>query len=312
MDPLTALGLVANIVPFIEIAAKVIKTAKEIHDSESGGLNDNINLEKYATQLNQHYSNLLAPDSPDLIGDDKELCILAAECQKLADDLLDVLERIKPADRSSKWQSLKSAAKNLWRATDKEMLEKRLKLCRSQVEAQLNQILSTNINVALRRLLDATEKDTEKLKQVESYVENLRQGVQVTSLCKEARDQLSRLISISEDAIHQTALESFLSGITFDGIHERFEMVASGYGYKFDWIKDDLYRSQENDFNWYPRKSLTTLHLEFENRNDRYIRRSKELFSNWLSFGRDIFHISAKLGAGKSTLIKNLCTNDEF
>ncbi|KAI8295087.1 hypothetical protein K4K56_000211 [Colletotrichum sp. SAR 10_98] len=141
MDPLTALGLVANIVPFIEIAAKVIKTAKEIHDSESGGLNDNINLEKYATQLNQHYSNLLAPDFPDLIVDDKELCILAAECQKLADDLLDVLERIKPADRSSKWQSLKSAAKNLWRATDKEMLEKRLELCRSQIEAQLNQRL---------------------------------------------------------------------------------------------------------------------------------------------------------------------------
>ncbi|KAJ5006471.1 hypothetical protein K4K48_003451 [Colletotrichum sp. SAR 10_66] len=141
MDPLTALGLVANIVPFIEIAAKVLKTAKEIHDSESGGLNDNVNLEKYATQLKQHYSNLLAPDSPDLIGDDKELCALATECQKLARDLLDVLERIKPANRSSKWHSLKSAAKNLWRATDKEMLEKRLELCRSQVEAQLNQRL---------------------------------------------------------------------------------------------------------------------------------------------------------------------------
>lgn len=170
---------------------------------------------------------------------------------------------------------------------------------------------STNINVALRRLLDATEKDTEKLKQVESYVENLRQGVQVTSLCEEARDQLSRLISIPEDVIHQTALESFLRGITFDGIHERFETVASGYGYKFDWIKDELYRSKEDDLNWYPHKSLTTLHLEFEHRNDRNIRRSKELFSNWLSFRRDIFHISAKLGAGKSTLIKNLCTNDE-
>lgn len=139
MDPLTAFGLVANIVPFIEIAAKVLKTAKEIHDSESGGLNDNINLEKYATQLKQHYSNLGAPDSSDLIGDDKELCILAAECQELADNLLDVLKEIKPVDRSSKWQSVKSAAKNFWRATDKEMLEKRLELYRRQFEAQLSQ-----------------------------------------------------------------------------------------------------------------------------------------------------------------------------
>ncbi|KAF5489811.1 hypothetical protein CGCS363_v011736 [Colletotrichum siamense] len=139
MDPLTALGLVANIVPFIEIAAKVLKTAKEIHDSESGGLDDNINLEKYATQLEQHCDDLLDPDSPDLIGDDKELFDLATDCQKLARDLLVVLDRLKPADRSSKWQSLKSAAKNLWRSTDKEMLEKRLESCRSQFEAQLNQ-----------------------------------------------------------------------------------------------------------------------------------------------------------------------------
>lgn len=155
---------------------------------------------------------------------------------------------------------------------------------------------STKTNVALRRLLDATEKYTAKLKQVESYVESLRQGVQVTSLCKEAQDQLSRLISIPEDVIHQTALESFLRGITFDGIHERFEMVASGYGYEFDWIKYDL--------QWFHayghRKSFDP---------DRNRQRSKELFSNWLSFGRDIFHISAKLGAGKSTLMKNLCTN---
>ncbi|EQB58645.1 hypothetical protein CGLO_01081 [Colletotrichum gloeosporioides Cg-14] len=142
MDPLTALGLVANIVPFIEIAAKVLKTAKKkIHDSEFGGLDDNVNLEKYATQLEQYCPNLLAPDSPDLIGDDKELCDLATDCQKLARDLLDVLKNIKPANRCSKWQSLKSAAKNLWRATDKEMLEKRLELCRRQVEAQLNQRL---------------------------------------------------------------------------------------------------------------------------------------------------------------------------
>ncbi|KAJ0366342.1 hypothetical protein COL154_003932 [Colletotrichum chrysophilum] len=193
MDPLTALGLVANIVPFIEIAGKVLKIAKEIHDSESGGLNDNVNLEKYATQLKQHYSNLLAPDSPDLIGDDKELCALATECQKLAPDLLDVLERIKPANRSSKWQSLKSAAKNLWRTTDKEMLEKRLELCRRQVEAQLNQRLSTKIVVALKSLLEATGEDAGKLKQIENYVESLRQGVQVTSLSREVQDQVQKL-----------------------------------------------------------------------------------------------------------------------
>ncbi|KAK2732455.1 hypothetical protein CKAH01_19040 [Colletotrichum kahawae] len=192
MDPLTALGLAANIVPFIEIAAKVLKAAKEIHDSESGGLDDNVNLEKYATQLKQHYSNLLAPDSDDLIGDDKEICALAAECQKLAHDLLDVLERIKPADRSSKLQSFRLALKNMWRGKDKEMLEKRLESCRTQVEAQLNQRLSTNIIVALNDLLKAAKGDNRKLKQIESYIENLREGVQVTSLSKEVQDQLSR------------------------------------------------------------------------------------------------------------------------
>ncbi|KAH0419561.1 hypothetical protein CcaCcLH18_14354 [Colletotrichum camelliae] len=302
MDPLTALGLVANIVPFIEIAAKVLKTAKEIHDSESGGLDDNVNLEKYATQLKQHYSNLLAPDSADLIGDDKELCALAAECQKLAHDLLGVLERIK-------LQSFRSALKNLWRGKDKEMLEKRLESCRTQVEAQLNQRLRMKIVVALKQLLDTAERDNYRLKQIESYIANLREGVRITSLSKEAQDQLRILISTPEAVIHEAVLESFVRGIIFDGIHERFEMVASGDDYEFDWIQDDPYWCPVTRSMMQRPRSFTSQRSDVEGRNRQ---RSKELFSNWLSFGKDIFHISAKLGAGKSTLMKNLCTNAEI
>ncbi|KAF4849508.1 hypothetical protein CGCSCA4_v004152 [Colletotrichum siamense] len=227
MNPLTALGLVANIVPFIEIAAKVLRTAKEIHDSESGGLEDNVNLEKYATQLKQHYSNLLAPDSADLVGEDKELCALATECRKLAQDLLDVLERIKPTDRSSKWQSLRSAVKNMWRSKDKEMLEKRLESCRTQVEAQLNHRLSAKIVVALKRLLEATGQDAGKLKQIKSYVEDLREGVQVTSLSKEVQNQVSQLINVPDAVTRQVAIESFLGGLAFDGMHERFDAIGN-------------------------------------------------------------------------------------
>ncbi|KAF4897842.1 hypothetical protein CGCF415_v011006 [Colletotrichum fructicola] len=311
MNPLTALGLVANIVPFIEIAANVLRTAKEIHDSESGGLEDNVNLEKYATQPNQHYSNLLAPDSADLVGEDKELCALAAECRKLAQDLLDVLERIKPTDRSSKWQSLRSAVKNMWRSKDKEILEKRLELCRTQVEAQLNHKLSTKIVVALKRLLEATGQDAGKLKQIKSYVEDLREGVQVTSLSKEVQNQVSQLINVPDAVTRQVAIESFLGGLAFDGMHERFDAIGNTRcsTWAFVWMGDKDYdpllpANGHNDKK-YP-KSFERLHLAVE---ERHRRRHRQLFADWLSFGEGIFHMSAKLGAGKSTLLWQLCDN---
>jgi len=37
---------------------------------------------------------------------------------------------------------------------------------------------------------------------------------------------------------------------------------------------------------------------------------ARELFLHWLSSGNGIFHISGKLGSGKSTLMKFLCDHD--
>lgn len=48
-----------------------------------------------------------------------------------------------------------------------------------------------------------------------------------------------------------------------------------------------------------------------DSRNDVEARHSaRELFREWLSSGEGIFHFSAKLGAGKSTLMKLICSNE--
>jgi hypothetical protein len=83
-------------------------------------------------------SKLLAPDGSNLMGEDKQLCKLAAECRALSDELVGLLEKIKAKDPKSKIQSLCSAFKDRIYEKEKLDLEQRLNSCRSQFELQVS------------------------------------------------------------------------------------------------------------------------------------------------------------------------------
>src|SRR4051794_29327999 len=98
MEPLVALGLVSNILSFIDFSMKLLRGTREIHGSLSGTLEENSSRELVAREMKKFSSKLLAPDASNLIGEDKELCMLAAECRALSSQLADLLEKIKPKD----------------------------------------------------------------------------------------------------------------------------------------------------------------------------------------------------------------------
>lgn len=176
------------------------------------------------------------------------------------------------------------------------------------MEWSLTVLLQHEIVVALKSLMEATGEDAGKLKQIENYVKSLRQGVQVTSLSREVQDQLSRLIKVPEAVARQVAIESFLKGLSFDGIYERFEMIRySSHSQLFEWMweEDDYPDPFNNSFYFIHPEIRIRLGAEAENLDRR---RYRKLFADWLSSGEGIFHISAKLGAGKSTLLRQLCT----
>jgi hypothetical protein len=138
MDPLTAIGLVSNILTFVDFSTKLLQGAKEIHDSLSGTLEANRSTKVVMKQMKIFSSNLLAPNASSLIGNDKELCNIAAECRTLSSQLIDLLEKVKPKDHKSKGQSLWSALKNKVHEKEKRDIEQRLDYCRGQLGLQLD------------------------------------------------------------------------------------------------------------------------------------------------------------------------------
>jgi hypothetical protein len=138
MDPFTAIGLASSIVQFVDYSTKLINGAREIYDSASGMTEENKSLESIVSEMKELSSKLLPGTSGPRSEDVKALCRVAAECNILSDQILELLGKIKPKAPKSKHQSAWAAVKNKIHEKDKLELEKRLGNCRSQLELQLN------------------------------------------------------------------------------------------------------------------------------------------------------------------------------
>jgi len=94
-------------------------------------------------------------------------------------------------------------------------------------------------------------------------------------------------MQISNTALRYIMQERILQAIRFNDITRRYEAVEDAHLETFRWILDDDVQEE-----------------------DKGRIAAKNLFSDWLASGSGIFHVSGKLGAGKSTLMKFLCEHE--
>lgn len=137
MDPLSALGLVANIFQVIQFGAKIIHIAKEIHESASGRAKYTEDLENIMQSINGLSGLLISPSNGSQTAEEKALFLLAQECRKLSNQITKLLRKSIPQDGNSKRQVLVSAIKHTWNASERKDLEDRLKICQNQLQLQL-------------------------------------------------------------------------------------------------------------------------------------------------------------------------------
>jgi hypothetical protein len=132
--------------------------------------------------------------------------------------------------------------------------------------------------------------------------------------------------------------EQILSALSFGDMYGRFEDVEPAHFETFEWIFDEAYdanagddvkpvekvndgwkspaihddpESEDDNATLNPSDSGEDTEIKEEEKtrfgdleHDYSVR---EPFLHWLSAGNGIFHISGKLGSGKSTLMKFLC-----
>jgi hypothetical protein len=138
MDPVTAIGLAANILTFIDYSAKVISASIDIYGSVSGNTEDSRNSDVIATEMRRFAAKLQPPSTAQVSGEEKALCNLATECEALAKRILDLLEKLKPKNRKSKSSSLVAGLKTKFYEGERRKLEEQLSSCRDQLDLQLN------------------------------------------------------------------------------------------------------------------------------------------------------------------------------
>ena len=116
LDPMAALGLVGNIVQFVDFSIKLVGKAHEIHKSVDGALAENLDTETVARTLRKLQSKLKIDEKHNMTYDSETEGLLEGLCESCdgtAKELLDILEGFKAQGKMTPWKSMRHAIKNV-------------------------------------------------------------------------------------------------------------------------------------------------------------------------------------------------------
>jgi hypothetical protein len=130
METLAIIGLVGNIVQFVDFSSKLISKSTELSQSSKGALAEHIEIETATNHLVLLNSKL--KDASTTTGDGalESLCI---SCGTAADNLLAALDKVKVKDKQHRWKSIRKALRSVWSKEEIEDLERRLAKCREEL-----------------------------------------------------------------------------------------------------------------------------------------------------------------------------------
>lgn len=79
-------------------------------------------------------------------------------------------------------------------------------------------------------------EDWAKIERLSSQTEQLRKGVEVTSIGLQAQNQLRELLDIQDYALNTVLQEHVLESLEFDGMYRRYDVVEEAHFKPFRWI----------------------------------------------------------------------------
>ena len=134
MEVIAAIGLVGNIIQFVDFSGKLISESIQLYRSYDGVLAKNIDIEtaaKHLGELNKRLKN------SDTISGDGALQRLCLSCQEAANDLLVALDKVKVKKRQQKWECIRKALQSVWSKEEIKELEKRLEMFKEQLNLHI-------------------------------------------------------------------------------------------------------------------------------------------------------------------------------
>ncbi|KAI2469066.1 hypothetical protein F4781DRAFT_239284 [Annulohypoxylon bovei var. microspora] len=305
MDPLTALGLVGNVITFVDFSWKLIAGAREIYESTTDTSENSHSLEILATNVAQ-LSDAIITDTTT----PRNLQELSTECRILANDLLGVINRLKVKGKHKRWNSFIVALREVWNQGKINSLVERLQRLHSQVLAQiqftmlnqqssvfreLTRIDETNKRLDMERnqtifelkrdILSGLERleDRSSQKSLENASKQIRELKEVDpSMIEELSNRFQNIsnsmIQLKEQGMTTVSDQKFLRSLYFQRLMARHDKIETAHSQTFEWIFVD---SKSDD-------------------------QAPRRFVEWLRAEHGSFWIQGKAGSGKSTLMKFL------
>lgn len=157
----------------------------------------------------------------------------------------------------------------------------------------------------LKSLVEASKQDETKLNRMESDIAQLRENIGSAPPTSEAKPMLMKLLAEEEKVFTAMAQSKILSCLSFEGMNRRSNMVVETHSNTYEWILEDGSGaedlSQEHD-------GGSVVESQPRGFKDIEKVRAREKLRTWLErkSSRDVFHLSGKLGSGKSTLMKHI------
>jgi hypothetical protein len=270
MEPLTAIGLVTNIFQLIDVATTLASTAKAIRKSSSGFSANVDNLRSLATDVGQ------ALDAAD-IGEDRTKAFLQSLNQYMVE-----IEVLRVQHPQGLFQSCIGAVRTWY---NKDKLEESRRAMGDMGASITMHLITTHIPAINTKLDDLSDQSKHTRMVLLDKMTELRTQLQTTSL------PASNIIQSIQAAIQESFNRKeehenqrrFLDALDFDQLQKRENEIHKAHAKTFQWIFGGIGQGQTK-----PHETR---------------------FRDWLHATTDdknVFWISGKPGAGKSTLMKYL------
>ncbi|OAL43613.1 hypothetical protein IQ07DRAFT_290683 [Pyrenochaeta sp. DS3sAY3a] len=288
MEPLLIIALTGNIIQFVERVSYLVSAGREISASDATCEYDELSL--IAKELKNLVSDIILPDGEEydrLDKEEKSLRALGAQCNEVAQELLQVLESLKVKSKDKRSRQVETFYKLLlseWKKPKVENLQGRLARIGSSIQTHISAYDSRKILGRLDRLssqnklLEAHRNgEIDRLRaQTESLFKNIGRKLQN----QESRNYIMTALLNAAASGSQYAIEQFiLEQMRYEEMSYRYEAIRDAHDNTFSW----LFSSSEQQ--------------------------SPANFEEWLESDDDVYWISGKPGSGKSTLMKFLYNN---
>ncbi|KAJ4303181.1 hypothetical protein N0V90_002074 [Kalmusia sp. IMI 367209] len=286
MEPVTIIGLIANIIQLIEVGREVTSTARDIRKSTSGLTDQAKRFRDYARLVRDDIDQSMNAKNANIV--DEKFKAYASSLREQVDIFLDELNSLQVQDKNSLWQPWKAGIKAWWRKDELRKTMRSINQMGDQITMHIVNVLLPGID---SKLDDLRTQNTRMGSNMTGQMQDLRHIIHGLHGQNEASFTL--LQAINNWFKYQEELDvqrGCLRALYFREIDSRISNVKHAHADTLGWIFQDAKLDEE------------TNELKKES-----------TFMEWLRSkdpSKNCYWVSGSPGSGKSTLMKFLAYHE--